>query len=625
SMMNSRLSELSNNPDTEFAGAGISIGDFFVSKTKGALDMQVIAKDTDVVPAFTQAYRELMRAAKTGFTVGEFERAKAEFLSRIEKQYEERANRQTDSYSHEYVELFINNIPAPGIEVEKEKFEQYANMLNVETVNQFFQALFSDDDNRILMAMLPESADFPVPTEQQFLDVLASVNEEELEPYKDEMREDPLIPSLPKPGKIAKKRTLDKWGATEYTLSNGMKVIVKPTTFKNNEIIVNATALGGAKSTLNPADSASVLFAPLALGSMGLNDYTNSDLQKYLQGKHVEFGIDFDNYTRSAEGSTTVKDLPVLMEYIYSFFTGFNLDEKEFAANQASMAGVLANQENNPQYIFGRDLSKTLYKSPLLQALTVADIKNADRQTIINLYRGMTANAADYTFVFVGQIDPAVFEPLMNQYLATLPSKPKKALTSYELNPAFELPQGSGINNYTTAMETPQTWMFVGTFGKLPYTAKNKIVTTVAAQVISKRVLDKVREEMGATYSIGCNGVMRRTGSDNVVFQVAAPIKPEEQTRVLEEIHTIFEECTKNVTPEEIKPAIEYLTKTQAENLEENAAWASAISATLINGVHTFLEADQILPTVTVDDVQNLIRSVLDQNNYRVILLNPAE
>ena len=624
-MLNNRLAELANQPETEFANARMSIGEFFVAKTKGAVTLQVVAKDTDIVPAFAQAYRELTRAAKTGFTVGEFERAKAQFLAMIDKQYEERANRENDSYSQEYVNLFIDNEPAPGIEFEKQMYDQLSAMIKVENINEYFSMLLSDDDNRALLAMLPDSPNFPVPTEQQFLDVIGGINDEDLEPYKDEMREDPLIPSLPAAGKVLGTQQLTLWNATEYTLSNGAKVIVKPTAFKNNQIVFEAVAKGKGTSTLNPADAPSVLYMGPALQNMSLNDYTNSDLTKYLQGKVAALNFSMDAYTRQASGETTVKDLPVLMELLYSFFTGFGLDEKEFAANQAALAGILANQENNPQFIFSQDLMKALFKTPLQQALTAADIKAANRQTIIDIVKNAIANAADYTFVFVGQIDPETFIPLMEQYLGTLPADAATATTGFTLNPEFGLPTGVDTNVFTTAMETPQTWMFVGTFANMPFNTKNKVVTSVAAQVLSKRLLNKIREEMGATYSIGCSANMSRTAELNTVFQVAAPIKPEEREAVLAEIHTIFENATKDVTPDEIKPAIEYMAKTLAEDKEKNDEWASNMTASMINDIPTWLETEAILPTITVEDVQNFLRAVLDQNNYRVILLNPEE
>lgn len=623
SMLNSRLDDIAKKPESEIAGAGVNIGNFFLASTQGALDLSVQPKDTDVVPALTEAYRELLRAARGGFTVGEYERARAEFLSQIEKQYEQRNDRQNDSYSREYVRLFVDNIPAPGIEFEKQLFDQMAQLITVDQINQILPTMITED-NRVLLALFPDSEAFPVPTEEQFATALATVDEETLEPYKDEMREDPLIPKLPAPGKVVATTHNDEWDATEYTLSNGVKVIVKPTDFKANQIVVNAIAKGKALAEADPAKAASINYAPYAMSADALNDYSNSDLKKYLQGKQVGYDFSFDAYTRQFEGSTTVKDLPFEMELIYSFFTGFNLKEDEFAATQSAIAGMLANQESNPQFIFQQKIMESLFQSPLRRPVTSASIKAADRQTIIDLIRSMTANAADYTFIFTGSIDLATFVPLMEQYIATLPADPAKATASFTVNPAFEF-AGGGEDISTTKMETPTSWVLVALTADMPYTAKNKYLTSVAAQVLSKRLLDKVREEMGAVYSIGAQGMMTRTGDVNTIFQIGVPMSPEKKDEALAAIKDIVNAMSTTVTEAEVKPVLEFMQKDAAEQLRENSDWGGAMAATTLNGVQTFTNASDILNTITAADVNAFMKQVLDQNRYRLVVLDPEQ
>lgn len=622
-MLQNRLDDLQNKPETEYAQVGMDIGEFFLSKTKGAVTIQVVAKDTDVVPAFTQVYRELLRAVRGGFTVGEYERARAEFLSRIERAYENRNDVQSEAYSREIVRHFIDNEPMPGIAVEKQTYDQIANMITVEQINQLLPALINDD-NRVLVAFLPDSEAFPVPTQEQFEAGIAAVEAEELETYKDEVRTDPLIPNLPKPGKIAKTAEDKTWGATVFTLGNGVKVVVKPTDFKANEIMFMANAVGGGLSEYTDVDAASVRYMPLAQMNRALNDYSNSDVNKYLQGKQASVSFSADDYMRALEGSTTVKDLPTLMELIYATFTGYNFKEDEFVANRDAMAGMLANQESNPQYIFQRDAMKSLFKVPYKQAITSADIKAADRQVIIDLIHKMMANAADYTFYFVGSIDMDTFKPLMEQYIATLPANPKKAVKTYTVNPDVEVIAGSGVNNFTTKMQTPQSWLLFAYSGEMPFTTENKLLANVASQVLSKRLLDKIREEMGATYSIGAQGDVSRISKTNAMFQVAAPVNPELKEKSIEEIKKIFVEATQNITPEEIKPAIEYLTKTNEEGKKQNEEWIGHMVATDINGVNVFMERGEVIPTITVEKVQNFIKQVLDQNNFRMVVLDAA-
>lgn len=621
-MLNNRLSERAKDPDCDYAQAGIDMGEFLLARTKGALTMQVVAKGNDMIPAFAEAYREIIRADQSGFTVGEYERAREEFLSQIDKLYQERESRESESYVREYVRLFIEGDPAPGIEVEKPIFEQFAQMLNVETINQYFQSLIQED-NRVLVAMIPAKDGYTIPTEEQFAEIVDGIDNEELEPYKDEMRTDPLIPALPAPGSVVSTRELPEWQATEYTLSNGVKVVVKKTAFKANEILFEGMALGNAESTLDQSKASSILFAPAALSNYALNDYSNSDIQKYLAGKQVSVDFSFDDYTRSFSGSTTVRDLPTFMEIFYSWFTGLNLTEKEYTATQNMLAGILANQESQPQSVFLKRVKETIVEAPSQHSITAEDVTAADRQTILDIYRGMMTNAADYTFYFVGDIDTETFVPLLEQYFATLPADPATATTSYSFNPAFEIRGGSASDVSTTRMETPQSWVFILISGKMPYNAKNKAIASAAAQILSKRLLDKVREEMGATYSISANGNLSRAAETNCIFQIAFPMKPEFRGETLPIIRDIVNAMTENVTADELRPAIEFMTKNANENLEKNEAWAGAMAAVHINGVQTFTNAADTVASITVEDVQNFMRELLNQGNYREIILDP--
>lgn len=623
SMLNNRLDEISNKPDAQFAGAGSYYGDFFIAKTKDALTIQGVPKGDDILPALEQIYRELQRAQRGGFTVGEYERAKAELLSRLEKQYNNRNNTENDTYSQEIVRHFVDGEPMPGIATDYQIYQQIAQMVPVDVINQLLPQMITAD-NRVFMATLPDNDTFVIPTEEQIAAVIAKVDAEEIEPYRDEMKSEPLIPQLPAPGTITATSHNAQWDATEYTLSNGVKVIVKPTNFKENEIIFSAVALGGA-STLDPALAPSYKFLPYAISASGLGDYTNSDMKKYLQGRQVKLTPDFDDYYRVLDGNSTVKDLPVLMEMIYMTFTNFTITEDDFNATQSSLAGMLGNQEAQPDYIFSKRVMEALFASPLKQVISSADIKAADRATILDIVKGFTANAADYTFVFTGNIDLDSFKPLMEQYLATLPADASKRSGVPAFNPAIEPAKASGTVSSTTAMQTPQSWIFIALTGNEAYTPANRTLMSMASQILSNRLLKKVREEMGATYSIGAGGSLERLGATNALIQVPCPIKPEMKDEVLAVIDTKFREMAENVSDDELNPIKEYMIKDATESLEKNDAWNGGIVGSLLNGVDTFNGKADVINAITTADVQNFMRNLLDQGNYRVIVLDPAE
>ncbi|MDE7136418.1 MAG: insulinase family protein, partial [Muribaculaceae bacterium] len=442
--------------------------------------------------------------------------------------------------------------------------------------------------------------------------------------YVDQTKEEPLIPNLPKPGKIKKEAHNAQWDATEFTLSNGVKVLVKTTKFKEDEILFNATAIGGT-SKLPDSNATDLKGMEIILSQNGLGDYTYSDLQKYLSGKQVAVGISFDDYVRKIQGHSTPKDLPTLMELIYMTFTNINITEDEFKALQNQYAGILANQENTPQFIFSRDLMKSLFANPRRQMVTSEDILALNRDNILKIAHDMTLNAADYDFVFVGNIDMDAIRPLLEQYIATLPANAKKVNNKVEINPTLSIKDGKGIDSFTTKMETPQTYVFFAQAGELPYSAKERALASIAGQVLGNRLLKTVREDMGAVYSIGASGSMSRFPGKNTVIQSSFPMKPEMKAEVLNVIDNEIAAMATNVTADEVNKCLEFMIKEAKEGKELNDEWLDAISNTRINGVDIFNGNVEMLQGITPDDVMKFMKNLRKADNYRIVVLDPAE
>lgn len=623
-MLNNRLDEITASPDAPMAAAGSFYGNFYLSKTKDALTGVVIGKDGDILNGLKSVYREILRAKRGGFTVSEYDRAREELLSRLEKQYNNREKTENNTYVQEYVRNFIDNEPATGIEFEYQTAKMILPQLPVDVINQAFNELVSDS-NRIVMVMMPEKEGFAVPTVDQVKQAMAEVDAEDIAAFVDEVKAEPLIANLPAPGKVVSTRELPEWGAVEWTLSNGAKVVAKHTDFKADEIVMDAQALGG--TSIYPDSYNETLVAlPMMLQQYGLGTYTYKDLQKYLQGKQCGVSMSFDTYVRDISGNSTPKDLKTMMELLYSNFTQFNLSADELQATKNTMIGVLHNQETNPQYIFGADLSKALYSNSRNYVVCTASIEAAKLDQITKIVKDATANAADYTFYFVGNFDPAQLQTLCEQYIATLPGDAAKAQTKLpEFNPALGLQKGDKLTKFTAPMQTPQTFAAVVEFAKMPYTAKNALLASIAGQILTQRLLTTVREDMGAVYSISAQGRMSRTGIENAVMQSAFPMKPEMQDQVLEVIAKEFANMESNVKTEELNKVVEYMVKDATENLEKNNSWINGMSGAAINGVDTFNGKVDLLKTLTVADVQNYVKALNAQGNYRVVLLNPEE
>ena len=623
SMLNTRLEDMSSKPDAPFAAAGASDGEFFLASTKDAFSVSGVAKTNDIKPVVEAIYREVLRAQRGGFTATEYARARAEYISRLEKAYKNRASRESGSYAREYASHFTSNEPIPGIEWEYQTMNMVVNQIPVEGINQIF-AQYIKPDNRVLLALFPEKEGVALPTEAELAQVIAAVDAETIEAYVDNVKSEPLITNLPAAGKVVKETQNATWGTTEWTLSNGAKVIIKPTKFKEDEILMTAVAKGGT-STVGDEFANELILMPQIIGQYGLGDYTNADLQKYLAGKQVSLRPSFSEYTRQILGNTTPKDLNSLMELTYMMFTAYNITGDEYAAIQNMFAGVLQNQEATPDFQFNKNLAKALYSNPRNQMLSVDIIKSADRQKMLDIVKSMMTNAADYTFVFVGNVDVETLKPMVEQYIASLPGDAKKATKKIEINKSLNIGKGTKTDEFTYKMETPQTTAAIISFGDMEYTDKNQTLASMAGQILSARLISTIREKEGAVYSIWAQGSMSRIANEPITIQSVFPMKPELKEKVLGMIKNEFVDMESNINEEEFNKVKEFMIKSAIEAKEKNGSWLSGLVGVQLNGVDTFNNRVETLKSITVADVEKFMKDFNKQGNYRVVILDPAQ
>ena len=625
SMLNTRLADLQSKPDAPFAQAAVMYGDFLLARTKSSVDLVAVPKaPEEIIPAISAVYREVLRAKRGGFTVTEYERQRDEYLSQLENAYNNRNKRQSNEYVQEYVANFLSNEPIPTVEEEFKLMQNMSGMVQVQMLNQLLPQLITDD-NRILLMLLPDNKEGKYPTEEEVAAALAAVDAETIEPYKEEVKSEPLIPSLPAPGKVVKEEHSKQWDATVWTLSNGATVIVKPTDFKDNEVLFSAYANNGT-SAYGSEYLKSLLFMPTALSRYGLGTYTRTDLNKYLSGKQVTLDPSFNLYSRTFDGFSTPKDLSTLMELIYMGFTSINFTSEEFEALQKREIASLHNKENDPQSVFRKRLYETLYSSPRLRTLEVADVEGASREQILDICKAMTSNAGEFTFTFIGNVNPDSLKPMVEQYIASLPGKNDPALRKFKgVDKQFEMNHGVITKTYTTSMQTPQTWAYVDASGELAYNGRNNFLASMAGQILSKRLNDIVREKEGAVYSIGAQGLQSRNSVPNSQLLTAFPMKPEMKEKVLGIIKDEMNSLTSTVKQTELDPVKEFMVKEATEGKELNVSWLGAINGWLANGVDTFNGNIETINSVTVDDIQNWAKQFLGQGNYITVILDPAE
>ena len=367
---------------------------------------------------------------------------------------------------------------------------------------------------------------------------------------------------------------------------------------------------------------AELKFMPYVLGRHGFGDYSSIDLQKYLAGKVVSLSYGFGDYTRKISGWTTPKDLPSLMELVYCAFTDFSLTDEDYNATVSIYENLLPNQESNPEYLFSKYINLSIYENPRKHVLTVDDIKDSEKGIIETIVKMMTANAADYTFIFVGNVDAESLRPMIEKYIASLPSNPKSSIKEQNLY-GIDVKSGIETHSYSTKMETPQTWVYIDKTAAVTYDIKNSLMAEIAGMILSDRLLAKVREEMGAVYSIGAEGFVQPVGNPNAHIITAFPMKPEFKDEVLAYITSEFKNMETSVTENEVRKAAEFISKSHKENSARNEYLFSGIQRWLQSGQDMISSRLEVLNTITVDDIQAFMRQVNSQNNCQTVTLNP--
>lgn len=619
-MLQVRLNEQGQKADAPFAAASAFYGEFIMAKTKQAFQFAMLPKGNSFDEGLKAVYREALRAKRGGFTTTEYARCRTEYLSQLEKAYNNRNQQENKTLAESYVRNFIDKKPIPGIETEYQMMSMIVNQIPVEAVNQVFSQIVSDK-NLVVLGMMPAREGEVCPKDEDILALLSQVEAENIAPYVDNVKDEPLVSELPAAGKVVKENVLSDFGAKECILSNGAKVILKKTDFKADEINMMAVAKGGT-SVYGNDKAADLMFMPAVLEQHGLGSFTNSELTKLMAGKQVSLKVSLDDYVRRLSGNTTPKDLKTYMEMIYMTFTGLTVTPDEFTAMQNLYKGLIQNQAQNPNFVFQKKVQEYLYSSPNKQVFGVSDIEKANREDILSIIHEQLANAAEFTFVFSGNFDEAELKALVEQYIATLPSvKGKKQELKH--SPAVEIKSGNEEKEFSLKMEVPQGSAAVIISGKMPYSFKNRLMASMSAQIISARLLSEVREKEGAVYSIYTQGSQDRLSEVSVVYQTIFQVKPEKKDRALEIIRSEFEKLAKETPVEELDKVKEFMVKQITGDEQTNSYWCSMMAGNELLPSEVCVKAEQVIQSITPKEISGYVNEVMKQNNYRVLVMMP--
>lgn len=625
-MLNQRLRELSQKTDCPFTGAYASDGDYVISKTKAAFEISASAKEDKDLETLAAIYREAQRVRQYGFTAGEFDRMKAEYLSQLEAAYVNRNKIKNAQYGDELRDHYLSNEPIPGKEEEYQIMKQLIEMpaLNVDVINKYAQELITDNDsNFVTFIFAQEKAGKTYPTEAQMAQTVNDVRAEKIEAYVDNVKQEPLLDEkqLPKAGKITGEKENKVLGYKELTLSNGARVILKKTNFKENEILFQAMAKGG-KSLYGKADFDNLQLFNSVLGHSGLGNFSSQELQKALSGKQASMSCSLSNYYQTLGGSCVPKDIETMMQLLYLKFTNVAKDEASYKAMMSQYELGLKNKDLSPESVFSDSLTYTLYGHEERYApLTLNTLKGVSYDRILQIWKERYASPGQFVYYFVGNFDEATLRPLIEKYIASLP---KGKAENWKDVPGFAT--GKIENRFTRKSETPKAIAFELWHAPMAYTLENTVLSDAAAQVLSMVYLKSIREDASAAYSVNANGSLRRLGNKAVaVVQGYCPMDPAKSDLALKLLAEGMKDNTVKMDADKVQKVKDFMLKDADLAAKNNGHWMDVIDEYVWTGVDLHTGYKAAVEAITPDKLAAHLKLIVAAGNHTEVVMTPAK
>ena len=623
-MLNDRLKEYAQKPESPFLQASTSDGDYLLSSTVDALDFSILPKDGQAEAALEAVLTEARRAAEFGFTPTEYNRFKADFQSSLDKQYSNKDKRFNRQFVNQYVQHFLAKEPIPSIDYTHETMKQIIPVIPIEAVNALIKELVSQNDsNLVLLNFNNEKEGATYPTEDGFKKAIAAARAAQIEAYVDNVKDEPLMTTLPKKGKIKKETKNDKFGYTELTLSNGVKVVLKNTDLKKDQVILRAEGFGGS-ALYGEKDFANIKMFDDVIEASGLGNFSHTELEKALAGKIASATFTMSTYRQLISGSSTPKDVETMLQLVYLYFTNINKDQKSFDNTMTTVETILKNRLLQPENVFSDSVNATLNShNPRFSTIEAADLKNVDYDRVLQIAKERTANAAAYEFTIIGNFDEATIRPLIEQYIASLPAQ-KKVVKSKEVDTDFT---GKLVNSFKQKAETPKAMATMYWYSKdIPYTLENSVKATIAGQILMMEYLKKIREDASAAYTVGAGANMTRNDFGSQVYLLArCPMKPEKADVATQIMRDEVNNMTKTCDADKLQKVKEYLLKNLGDQRKQNSYWLGRINTWRKYNLDFDTDYEKVVNAQTTESISAFVAELLKAGNAAEVIMMPAE
>ena len=624
-MENARLQEIAMQPDAPFLGAGMGTGDVIgIIPTLDATVFVAMTQDGKLARGFETLYTEIEKVRRYGFTQGEFERAQENLMRQVERSYANRNDRRNGEFVQTYLDGFRKNHPMPDAETEWKLDSMLIKMLNVDAVNAFAQQTITPT-NQVIVVNAPEKEGLATPTAEEILAIRDKVTAAEITAYEDNVVKEPLIAEGTElKGSTVKKTTEDKLlGTTEWTLANGAKIVVKPTTYKADEVRMSAVAKGGL-SLLSDEEFYMGEMMPAVNSMSGVGKFSATELKKQLSGKSASVQPSVENYTSAMGGVCSPKDIETMLQLLYLNFTQPRFDRNDYDNLIKMLRTQLDNAKTNPDYLMQEKVIDVTYgNNPRRQMISVEIVDKFDFEQLPAIYEKLYPGANGFVFTFVGNVDLATLKPLVEKYIGSIPTS-KKAINYIDDKVAPVT--GEVTEEFTVPMQQPKVSVVYQFTGKMPYTLKEKMALTFLTQALNSRYLVSIREEKGGTYGVRVKGtttyIPHQTYGVTIAFDTNEEMADELREIVMKEIEEIAENGPKT---EDIEKTREFMLKSWKNSLEQNGSWMQYLQIKEESGLNYVADHEQAIRDLTNADVQAIAKKILADGNLMKVIMRPSK
>lgn len=623
SMINNRLAEKTQLAEPPFIAGQAAFGKMF-----GPISVYqsvAICHNGKIKEGLTAVLLENERVKKFGFTETELERQKKALLNQVEQIYNDREKQKSINYAQEYLSNFLmTKEPFPGIENEYAYYQAFVPEISLEEVNALAEKWITTE-NRVVVINAPEIEGMKVPNKEEVFALLDEVEQTEVEPYDDAVADVPLISEEPWPGKVLNKKKLEKVDAVEWILENGATVVIKPTDFKEDEILFSAWSPGGT-SLYGVEDDVSADFAATIMAMSGIAGFDKITLDKMLSDKVFSLSPYVSQIREGFSGNAAIKDIEPLLQMVYLYFTQPRFDETSFHAYMSRMQGILQNRSASPEAVFQDSLSVILANyHKRARPMTVELLQEADFNRIRQIGEERFRNAADFNFFFVGKIDTAELKPLVEKYIGGIPYLDE---TENWRNLGIDPPAGI-VEKTVKKGQEDKSIQYIVFHGDFNYSSGNAILLDAASRILDTRLLEEIREERSSVYSIGARSSSSKYPDEEYTVTISYGTDPEK----LEELkQAVFDEISafmqNGPSEEELSKAKQKMLREREVSLRENRFWLSILSNTYYLKDGDFSEYgtyEETVKNLTVESVKNAFAKYFDFKNYVSVALEPAE